>query len=68
MTTTEEFAIDGMHCERCVEAVRTTLKSVPGTTVHDVEIGTARVAYDSSVVSREQGAEALADAGYPLAS
>jgi copper chaperone CopZ len=37
------FSILGMSCGHCVAAVRRALESVPGITIHDVQIGSATV-------------------------
>ncbi len=67
MSTTQErtLAIDGMHCDHCVDAVRDALDALDGVTVHNADIGTAEIAYDARV-SDEQLADAVDDAGYEL--
>ena len=68
MSTTQQktLSIDGMHCEHCVEVVRQALGKIENLTVEDVEVGAARVAYDSSGVTEQQLAAAIDDAGYEL--
>jgi len=66
--TSETLSIDGMHCDHCVEAVRTALQSLDGVSVDAVEIGRARVTYDSKVVSGEGLTEAISEAGYDVVS
>ena len=70
MSTTEQstLTIEGMHCEHCVESVREALESVRGVSVDRVAVGTADVAYDPSMVSQDQLATVLDDAGYELIS
>ena len=70
MSTAEQHTleIDGMHCEHCVEAVRSALESMTALEVHDVDVGTAEVSYDSADVSLGQVAAVLDDAGYELVS
>jgi len=65
--STQTLEIDGMHCEHCVEAVRDALASIPELRVEQVEIGAAEVAHDD-VVSADQLAVALDEAGYDLVS
>jgi copper chaperone len=68
MSTTqhETLSIEGMHCEHCVEIVREALESVRGVSVESVDIGTAKVTYDADLVSRDQLATVIDDAGYDL--
>jgi copper chaperone CopZ len=68
MSTAEQHTleIDGMHCEHCVAAVRSTLESLEALTVQDVEVGTAEVTYDPAEISTDQLAEAIDDAGFDL--
>ena len=68
MSTAEQHTleIDGMHCEHCVAAVRSTLESLEALTVQDVEVGTAQVTYDPAEISTDQLAEAIDDAGFDL--
>lgn len=67
-THQETLTIDGMHCEHCVDVVRNVLDNVGGVSVQDVEIGEARVAYESGRVSEDKLASAVEDAGYELIS
>lgn len=60
--------IDGMHCDHCVDAVRSALDSVEDLSVLSVEVGTAAVSYDPDDVSTDRIAAALDDAGYEWVS
>ena len=76
------FSIEGMHCEHCVEAVRSALDEFEGlrvspsvyTTLEEIDRfaevmeRVARVSYETDNVSEEDVAEAIQDAGYELAS
>ena len=55
MSTAEQHTleIDGMHCEHCVAAVRSTLESLEALTVQDVEVGTAEVTYDPAEITTD---------------
>jgi copper chaperone len=68
MSTTQKrtLTIDGMHCDHCVDAVRDALDALDGVTVHSVDIGSAEISYDTSLVSEENVAAAVDDAGYEL--
>jgi copper chaperone CopZ len=43
-----KLAIEGMHCQACVQRVRKALEKVDGVQVQDVEVGSAEVAADTS--------------------
>jgi copper chaperone CopZ len=58
------FTIQGMSCSGCVASVTRVLKAVPGVEPLRVDIGTARVRLDPSLVSPEAVGAALARAGY----
>ncbi|HUF30176.1 MAG TPA: heavy-metal-associated domain-containing protein [Gemmatimonadaceae bacterium] len=61
---TVTLTIEGMTCEHCVRAVRGALDKVPATEVESVEIGSATVKYDPTLVNEETLVEAVADEGY----
>jgi copper chaperone len=56
------IAIDGMHCQACVQRVRKALEKVDGAQVEQVDVGSATIAIDPS----HEGAilEAVRKAGY----
>ena len=57
-----KIAIDGMHCQACVQRVRKALDKVEGAKVQQVEIGSAVVAIDPA---REAAVlEAVRKSGY----
>ena len=41
-----ELAIDGMHCDGCVQRVRGALQKVPGVLTEKVELGKAQLQVD----------------------
>ena len=56
------IAIDGMHCQSCVNRVRKALEGVAGARPEKVEVGSAEVAVEPG---REQAVlEAVRKAGY----
>ena len=56
------IAIDGMHCQACVQRVRKALEKVDGAEVRQVEVGSADVTID---LARETSVlEAVRKAGY----
>lgn len=65
---TRELKIEGMSCGHCVMSVQKELSKVPSVKVEDVQIGSARVAYDEAKVQPEDLAHAVEEAGYKLVS
>jgi copper chaperone len=65
---TQDLKIDGMTCGHCVMHVRKELSKLAHVQVDDVQIGTARVQYDSAKVSIVDLAQAVERAGYKLVS
>lgn len=61
-----QLAIDGMSCGHCVTSVRRALGTVDGVEVENVEIGSARVAYDPARTRADAIAEAVRDEGYAV--
>jgi copper chaperone CopZ len=57
-----KLAIDGMHCQACVQRVRKAIEKVEGAEIQQVDVGSAEVAIDPS---RESAVfEAVRKAGY----
>lgn len=48
---TVNLSIQGMHCGGCAAKVSNALKSVPGTKVEEVAVGSARVLIDPQKTS-----------------
>ena len=63
---TMTLAIDGMHCERCVSAVRTSLLSMDGIDFAAVTVGKVEVRFLPQLVSEAEIEQAIADSGYPV--
>jgi copper chaperone len=63
---TRTMEIEGMSCGHCVARVEKALAALPGVTVEQVTVGSARVAIDPRQTSLEQIAQAIDDAGYTL--
>ena len=61
---TVTLQINGMSCGHCVNAVRQALEAVPGVSVENVAIGSARVSYEPDKTRTTDITEAVADAGY----
>jgi len=64
--TTQEFKIEGMSCNHCVMAVKKELSKVENLDVQDVQIGSAKVAYEEAKVSQEAIRSAIETAGYKV--
>ena len=60
--------IQGMHCGGCAAKVSTALRSVPGTTVEDVAVGSARVAFDPEKTSTAALISAVNQLGFKATS
>ncbi len=58
------LTIEGMTCEHCVRAVRNRLASTSGVTVEEVQVGSARIAYDPEQTNLDEIEDAIADEGY----
>ena len=58
--------ISGMSCGHCVRAVSDALTKLPGVSVDNVEIGSARVELDPEIASTDVLAEAIRLAGYEV--
>jgi copper chaperone len=56
--------ISGMSCRHCVLAVTNALKQVDGVEVESVEVGRARVLFDSARTASDTVIRAVSDAGY----
>jgi copper chaperone len=61
-----KLEISGMSCGHCVKAVDKALAKVDGVTVQSVNVGEAAVSIDPALVTTQQLAEAVADAGFQL--
>jgi copper chaperone len=59
-----QIDISGMSCGHCVARVTKALSSVPGVRVDDVQVGSARVAYEPSAASPDAILRAVRDLGY----
>lgn len=69
MTRETTITIEGMSCGHCVAAVREALAALPGVTVENVGIGSAKLAYDPNQTTIDAIRAAIEDAGYqPLAN
>ena len=64
MSNTLELSIEGMHCEGCVRRVTNALGGVEGVQVESVEVGSAKVSFDSNQATPEQIATAVDGIGF----
>jgi copper chaperone len=65
---THELTIQGMSCGHCVMHVKQALSKLNGLNIQNVEIGKAIVEFDDTVVSKQQIAKTIEEAGYKLVS
>lgn len=61
-----ELKIAGMTCGHCVMSVEKELKKLSDVTVEEVRIGSARLTFDESRITRSDIAKAVEEAGYVL--
>ena len=58
------LSIQGMHCGACVRRVTQQLQQIPGVKPQEVNVGSARVAYDPREASPAVMVAALDRAGF----
>jgi len=56
------LAIEGMHCQKCVDRIRKAIERVDGAQVENINLGSATVALDKSHAA--QALAAVREAGY----
>ncbi len=68
--TRATLKIDGMTCKHCIMAVREELLKLEpkGLILDDVQIGSAKVQYDESSLTRQDIDHAVKEAGYNIAA
>lgn len=59
--------IKGMSCGGCVRRVELGLKKIPGVTVKEVKVGSARISMDEGTASVESVSKAIAEMGFEAA-
>ena len=65
---TLNLSIKGMHCGGCAAKVSGALKSLPGTTVQEVAVGSARVSFDPEITSAATVIGAVNKLGFQAAT
>jgi copper chaperone len=63
-----DLQITGMTCNHCVMALREELMKLQGVILDDIGIGSAKVDYDESRISRKVIEDAVGAAGYAVGS
>lgn len=61
---TVSLAIEGMSCGHCLAAVKKAIAAVPGATLQELQLGSARVAIDEQTTTPDAVVNAITDAGY----
>jgi copper chaperone CopZ len=56
--------VSGMSCNACVRHVTRALSGIDGLQIKGVDVGSARIAYDDSVVRDQTVIDAVRSAGY----
>ena len=64
---TLSLSIQGMSCGGCVGKVTAALKSIPGTTVEEVAVGSARVHFDPKKTTNSALITAVNNLGFQAA-
>jgi copper chaperone len=64
MENTLDLTIDGMHCGACVRRVTSALQSVDGVAVNSVEVGSAKVTFDSAKTTAQEISAAVDRIGF----
>lgn len=62
----ETLKIEGMHCGHCAGMVRKSLEMLEGVQSAEVSLGSATVAYDESVNTRDDIEAAVTRFGYKI--
>lgn len=63
---TETLRIEGMTCNHCVMSVRRQLAGLEHLEVEDVQIGSAVISYDETIVASSDIDTAVAAAGFKV--
>ncbi len=58
--------IEGMSCQHCVMRVKKAIEARKGISALDVQIGTAKLKFDETLVKKEDIEKAITDAGYKV--
>jgi len=61
-----KVSIDGMSCQHCVMAVKKAVDSLNGVDGSEVEVGSATVKFDDSVLKAEDIEAAIVNSGYKI--
>jgi len=61
-----DLSIQGMSCGHCVKAVQQALAPLAGISKAEVKVGSAALAYDESLVSKDAIMKAIREEGYQV--
>jgi copper chaperone CopZ len=64
MTQEKTLKVSGMSCAACVRHVTRALSGIQGLQIKGVDVGSARVAFDDSLVRDQVVIDAVRAAGY----
>lgn len=65
--TNLSLSIQGMSCGHCVKAVQQALAPLAGISQAEIKVGSATLAFDETLVSREAIVKAIQEEGYQVA-
>ncbi len=60
------IGIDGMSCQHCVMRVKKAIEGLRGISGLDVQVGTAKVIFDETLVQQKDIEAAIIKAGYKI--
>jgi len=67
VSITASYAIEGMTCSHCIEAVRSELAALPGVTEVDVDLDHGRATVTSAApIDHDVVVAAVSEAGYEV--
>ena len=68
MNETREYTVQGMTCSHCVLSVREEVSEVRGVSAVDVDLASGRMTVSGQDVNDDAVREAVAEAGYEVAT
>lgn len=62
--TEATLKIEGMSCQHCVARVKKAIEALKGIHIYEVAVGSAKVRFDESKITKEEIAAVVEKAGY----
>jgi copper ion binding protein len=60
------IAIEGMSCQHCVMRVKKAIDALKGVSNSDVQVGSAKVTFDGSLLQKKDIEDAIVKTGYKI--